>query len=289
MPRAAPAPVAIDDDFDPAERPFTFVQNMRGAVRLAGFLLVTCLMIPFQWVFVRLKLAPRKAIPFRFHRLLCWILGIRVTVTGRIAGGDGLLIAANHTSWLDIPVMSVIGPVSFIAKSQVARWPFFGLLGSLQETVYVERERTQKTADQRDQIRARIAAGDTIILFPEGTSNDGNKVLPFKSALLSVAEGALKRADGTERPIQVQPMTVAYTTLRGLPMTRQFKPFFAWYGDMDMVPHLWDAVRMGGIGVEIVLHPALTAEAAGGRKDLTRHCEETISAELARRLAGRAA
>lgn len=289
MARAAALPVPLDDTPTPHLDAMTRMQTFRAVARLGGFLFAVLLMIPVQWVSVRLGLGLRKAIPFRFHRLLCWILGIKVRVTGELASGDGLLVAANHTSWLDIPIMSTIGPASFIAKSQVENWPFFGLLGTLQETVYVERERKQKTADQRDAIRGRIAAGDTIILFPEGTSNDGNRVLPFKSALLSVAEGELIRKDGAARDIKVQPMTVAYTKLRGLPMNREYRPFFAWYGDMDLVPHLWDAVRLGGIEVEVTLHEPVTAAAVGGRKELTRFLQETISEELARRITGRAA
>jgi len=265
----------------------TATQRLRGYVRLTGFVLLTLLIIPVQWTMVKLRLPGRKAVPFRYHRLVCRIIGMRVKVTGAIENGGGILIASNHVSWLDIVSVSSVGPISFIAKKQVDTWPFFGLLARLQETVYVERERRSKTAEQRDVIKERLGRGDTIVLFPEGTSSDGNRVLPFKSALLSAAEGAIKGKDGVERPIRVQPMSVAYTRLQGLPMNREFRPFFAWYGDMDLVPHLWEAFRLGPIDCEITLHPPMTVEEVGSRKAMTQKCEAIISESLARSLAGR--
>ena len=287
QPAAARRPHAPgwDDEFAPNE--LTFMQKVRGYVRLTAFVLLTLFAIPFQWVLVKLKLPGRKAIPFRFHRVVCWILGLRVKVTGAIEPGGGVLIASNHISWLDIVTISSVGPISLIAKKQVDTWPFFGLLARLQETVYVERERRAKTAEQRDVIKERLGAGDNIVLFPEGTSSDGNRVLPFKSALLSAAEGKIKDGKGGEKAIRVQPMSVAYTKIQGLPMNREYRPFVAWYGDMDLVPHLWELFRIGPIDCEITLYPSMTVEEVGGRKALTQKCEAIISASLARSLAGR--
>lgn len=274
-------------DATPALDELTLMQKLRGVVRLLAFVLVTLVVIPIQWISVKLRLPLRKAIPFRFHRIVCRILGMRVKVTGEIAPGGGVLIASNHVSWLDIVSISSIGPISLIAKKQVDTWPFFGLLARLQETVYVERERRARTAQQRDVIKDRLSQGDTIVLFPEGTSSDGNRVLPFKSSLLSAAEGRIKGPDGAEKAIRVQPMSVAYTKLQGLPMNRDYRPFFAWYGDMDLVPHLWTAFRLGAIDCEIVIHPPITVEEVGSRKALTQRCEALVSESLSRSLRGR--
>lgn len=287
-PAASRRPRLDADDPTPALNDLTWTQRLRGYVRLGAFIIVTLLFIPFQWVFVKLRLPFRKSIPFRFHRLSCRILGIRVTVTGQIEEGGGIIIASNHVSWLDILTVSSVGPISFIAKKQVGTWPFFGLLARLQETIFVERERRQKTAEQRDVIKERLAKGDVIVLFPEGTSSDGNRVLPFKSALLSAAEGKIKdERTGEEKAIRVQPMSVAYTKIQGLPMNRDYRPFFAWYGDMDLVPHLWDAVRLGPIDCEITLHPSMTVESVGSRKAMTVACEKAVTDSLVKALAGR--
>src|SRR3546814_4926008 len=92
----------------------------------------------------------------------------------------------------------------------------------------------------------RLEAGDDLVLFPEGTSGDGNRVLAFKSALFSVAE---RRPQG--EPLTVQPVSIAYTRLDGLPLGRYLRPFFAWYGDMELGPHLWHAIGLGRVTVMV--------------------------------------
>ena len=149
------------------------------------------------------------------------------------------------------------------------------------------RNRRSKTAEQRDEIKERLGKGDTIVLFPEGTSSDGNRVLTFKSALMSAAEGTIPDGNGGEKLIRVQPMSIAYTRLHGLPMNRAYRPFYAWYGDMDLVPHLWDMARLGPIDCEITIHPPITVTEAGSRKALAARCEALVSESLTRALTGR--
>lgn len=264
----------------------TRMQTARGVVRLTMFVLVVLLILPFQWALMRLNFGA-KVLPFRIHRLFCRIFGIKVHVKGAIAPGGGVLIAANHSSWIDILTISSVGPLSFIAKSEVNTWPGFGLLARLQQTIYVARNRRSKTAEQRDEIKERLGKGDTIVLFPEGTSSDGNRVLTFKSALMSAAEGVIPDGQGGEKAIRVQPMSIAYTKLYGLPMNRAYRPFYAWYGDMDLVPHLWDMARLGPFECEITIHDPVTVAEIGSRKALAAKCEALVSESLARSLAGR--
>ena len=138
------------------------------------------------------------------------------------------------------PCWARCSPASFIAKTEVAGWPLFGWLARLQRSVFIDR-RARSTAHQRDSIAARLAAGEALILFPEGTSGDGNRLLPFKSALFSVAD----HAPATAGAVTVQPVSIAYTRLDGMPLGRALRPFFAWYGSMSLAPHLW---RMLGLG-----------------------------------------
>ena len=159
------------------------MKQVRGTCLVAGFLLLTLTLIPFQWVALRLNKSWGARLPRFYHATLCRLIGIRVHVSGTPLKGDKpVLLAANHTSWLDIPILSSVVPCSFVAKSEVGSWPFFGLLARLQRTVFVERQRRHQTAEHRDRLYERLADGDTLVLFPEGTSGDGNKVLPFNSA-----------------------------------------------------------------------------------------------------------
>jgi 1-acyl-sn-glycerol-3-phosphate acyltransferase len=236
---------------------------------------------------VRLKLSRRKTFPQRYHRFLCRLFGIRVTVVGRPVCSSGVLMVANHTSYFDILVLSSAARVSFVAKSEVASWPLFGTLARLQETVFIERAKRSQTVEARDLIRERLAQGDALVLFPEGTSNDGNRVLSFKSALMGAAEAELGTdAQGRVRHVPVQPVSVSYVGLYGLPMARDMRPLFAWYGDMELVPHLWEAMQTGPFEVVVEFHEATSVDTEGSRKALAVVAEAAVRRGQARALAG---
>ncbi|MGE3831418.1 MAG: lysophospholipid acyltransferase family protein [Parvibaculaceae bacterium] len=246
------------------------MSRLRAGVKLAGFLAMTLPLMPLQWVF--LKTSPRLArnFPHHYHRWVTRWLNIRIGIKGGPIA-PGTLIAANHVSWMDITVLSAVAPLSFIAKKEVAGWAGFGTLARLQRTVFVDRERRQATGEKRDEIAARLAQGDTLVLFAEGTSSDGLRVLPFKSAFFAAAE-----AEG----VRVQPLTIAYRGWWGSVMSRRRLPFYAWYGDMDMAPHLWEALATGPVEVEVILHDTLTSTSLGGRKQLAALAEAAVRGGL---------
>jgi len=252
--------------------------TLRAAFILFTFLIVTLIGIPFQWLGVTLNLAYRRTFPHHYHRFIAWLFGIHIHVLGP-KPGRGVLLLANHTGWLDIVIFSAVAPLSFVAKSEVNSWPFFGTLARLQRTVFVERTRRSQTAKAKNSIAERLAAGDTLVLFPEGTSSDGNRVLPFKSALLSAAE----TVPGGH--VTVQPVSTAYTRSHGLPMGREGRPFYAWYGDMDLVPHLWEVLKTGPLDVVVQFHPPLRLDGMD-RKELAKIAESQVRAGQARALAG---
>jgi 1-acyl-sn-glycerol-3-phosphate acyltransferase len=256
--------------------------KLRAGVLIGVFLLITLFLIPWQWIGLRIHLPWRKTLPRVYHRCLCRLFGFRLTVVGTPLQGQGVLLLANHTSWIDILILSAVMPVSFIAKAEVARWPFFGTLARLQRTVFVERTRRSQTGAVRDEIRERLLAGDALVLFAEGTSNDGNFVLPFKSALMGAAKATLEGG----RRVPVQPVSAAYLCCHGLPMGREMRPFFAWYGDMDMVPHLWGALQAGPLDVTIQFHPPLDVTHMD-RKQLAVAAHGVVREGLALALAGR--
>ena len=261
------------------------MERLRAAVLLAGFVLATLLLIPLQWLFLRLKSPWARHLPVLYHRWLCGWLGIAIKVSGAPASKQGVLFLSNHTSYFDILILSTVQPVAFVAKREVASWPFFGLLAKLQRTVFVERERRTKTLVHRDEMALRLTGGDNLVLFPEGTSNDGNVILPFKSALIGVAELALK-AKG-DAPVVVQPVSLSYRRLHGLPMGRQYRPFFAWYGDMELVTHLWDALCLGPIEVQVTYHPPIDQAQSASRKAIAVYCHRVIGNGIAESLAAR--
>ncbi len=251
------------------------MSNLRPALLLTAFAALTLPLMPLQQLFIWAWPAMARRFPMHYHRLVCRILGIRLNVVGKPPEKGPVLIASNHVSWVDIMVLSAVAPLSFIAKREVNKWPFFGSLARLQRTVFVDRDRRHATGGARDEMQERLASGDILVLFPEGTSSDGRTVLPFKSAFFGAAafEGVL-----------VQPVSLAYSGHRNLPMNNRLRPFYAWYGDMDLAPHLWEALKTGPIEVTVICHPPLSLSGEMTRKALASHAETLVRRGVAQAL-----
>jgi lyso-ornithine lipid O-acyltransferase len=249
--------------------------------RATLYVLVTIPTGPIQAMLLLVKSPWSRRFPMVYHRLCTRILGFRIEPSGERSSTRPTLFVANHASYLDIPVLGSLIDGSFVAKAEIANWPFFGTLAKLQRSIFVDR-RPGSSAKQRDMLTARLEAGDDLIIFPESTSGDGIHMLPFKSALLSVAE---LRPLGA--PLVVQPVTVAYVRLDGMPLGRFYRPFVSWYGSMTVAPHLWTMLGLGAITVKVIFHPPVTIEQFGSRKLLAVHCYKVISGALAAALAGR--
>ncbi|MCZ6453636.1 MAG: lysophospholipid acyltransferase family protein [Alphaproteobacteria bacterium] len=245
------------------------------------YISLTLVLIPVQAVALLLRLPLSRRLPMWYHRLCCRLLGIRLEVFGRRSRARPTLFVANHASYLDIAIYGALIPGSFVAKSEVAKWPLFGLLAKLQNSVFVDR-RVRTSHLQASDIGRRLEARDSIILFPEGTSGDGNKVLPFKSALFAVAE--MRPQD---QPLVVQPVSLTYSRLDGIPIGRHLRPFFAWYGDMELISHARRFIGLGRLTVTVSFHDPVTIEEFQSRKDLAAHCYATVARGHADALAGR--
>jgi len=229
------------------------------------------MLVPIELVLRRISPKGRPHLPWLFHKALTRSLGIRVITHGRQVGGGGILFVSNHLSWADIPVMGSRIMASFVAKSEVAGWGPVGWLASLSRTVYVERERRQATGTARNAIVDRLAQGENVILFPEGTNSDGVTVLPFKSSLFAAIEGA-----GCEAFV-VQPVTIAYTRLNGLPITRERLPDIAWIGDTQLVPHALAFMSLGKVRAELRFHTPVRFGDFTDRKALAKHCHDVVA------------
>jgi len=254
---------------------------LRAICRLITYLSLTFTLMPVQALFLAVGSRRAKTLPTTFHRLCCRILGLKLEIRGtRISHGPTLFIA-NHTSYLDITVLGAATHGSFVSKAEVRDWPLFGWLARLQRTVFVDRSARDPSA-QRDEIANRLEGGDDLILFPEGTSSHGNGTLPFKSALFSAA--AIEVRGG---PVVVQPVSVTYTRLDGMPLGRNLRPLYAWYGDMDLASHVLNVMALGTATVVVEFHPPVSPPDFPNRKALARHCESVIANGIASALSGR--
>ena len=258
-------------------RPVRFL----GTAALAA--LALAVLLPFHLLNVRFNKRSSMAVAQIWQKLVCRLMGVRVHVTGAPAPERPLLLLANHTSWLDIPVLASVAPVSFIAKKEVAGWPVVGFLARTQRSVFVDRDRRHATGAHADEVAGRLAGGDIIVLFAEGTSSDGNKVLPFRSALVGAAQRAISEGGAAT----VQPVAIAYPRMLGLPLGRQHRPLVAWYGGADLLPHLKRVLSDGGVDVHVVFGPARRLGATADRKSVAGEAGELVRRLVAAINAGR--
>ncbi len=240
--------------------------RLRAGRRLFGLVLLTLASMAVQGV---LLLVPGRA-KVRFARFywasFCRVLGMRVRVIGApiTAPDRPVLFVSNHSSWIDIPVLGGVLPACFVAKGEVGRWPLIGTVARLGRTVFISRQRGPM-AREIEAMRAVMARGDNLILFPEGTTSDGSRVMAFRASFF-----ALAAATGGAPPI-VQPVSIVYDRLAGLPAGRATRALFAWYGDMDIASHYWRLARYPGLRASVLLHRPIDPSGQPNRKAL---CEE---------------
>lgn len=201
------------------------------------------------------------------------IMGIRYRVHGKPMRHVGAVVA-NHSSWLDIFALNACQTVYFVSKAEVARWPLIGWLARATGTAFIARDPRQAKAQQA-LFEDRIRAGHKLVFFPEGTSTDGLRVLPFKPTLF-----AAFYTHGLDRVMEIQPVTVVYHAPPG-----RSPRFYGWWGDMDFAPHLARVLGQWRQGrIDVVFHAPVAVSDYPSRKELARHCEQAVRAELARAL-----
>lgn len=254
---------------------------VRSLLRMSAYTAWTLLALVVQTPLQLLRLPYRKAFPMLVHRGCAWLIGARVVTRGAPVKGRPVIYVANHNGYADICIIGGLVKAAFVAKAEMANWPIAGWCARLSGCVFVDRQ-ARFALKQVQELKDRLKGGDSLIIFPEGTSSDGNRVLKFRSSLFSAAEIEI---DG--EPVTVQPVTIAFTRLDGIPIGRHLRPFFAWYGDMDMAGHLWQLCGVGKSTVEVHFHDPVTIADFGSRKALANHCEAVIRAGLSTALTGR--
>jgi 1-acyl-sn-glycerol-3-phosphate acyltransferase len=255
------------------------MRSVTVAAKLGVQALIFFLLYPIQLIAIRFGWRLAGWVPVIFHRLFLWLFGVRVLVRGRPPAATPTLVLANHVSWLDITVMGSLRPLSFIAKSEVAGWPVAGLFAKLQRSVFIERARRTHTSRVNAAIARRLVRGEVMVLFAEGTTGDGNNVLPFRASLVGSARAAL--ADSSLDHIDLQPLAIAYVRRDGLPLTRRDRPEIAWYGDMDLAPHLAAWLRRSRVDVVVTWGEPIPFDAASDRKRATAKAEAAVRAAVA--------
>jgi 1-acyl-sn-glycerol-3-phosphate acyltransferase len=238
------------------------------------FFLITLVFLtytPLYWVLLKIN----KPLGFRFGRfyLSSWrkCIGHQLIIKGELSRATPTLFVSNHSSYVDILVLGTFIPARFVAKKEVAKWPIMGWLATKQGTIYIDRSRNA-IADGTETLIDYLDRGESLILFPEGTTSDGCRILPFGSSFFDVA---------MKKNVVVQPITVTYAGWDGLPMPRYMRKFCGWFSpDIDMVSHLWSIAQWGTVQVVVDLHSPMNPKAFLSRKELSQASFEAVQKGL---------
>lgn len=247
--------------------------TVRAIFWLAVLIVAALVLLPVQMIAHALKLPARHTVPMLFHRVALAALGTKVTVRGEPTTHRPVLYVPNHVSWMDIVVLGSLAPVSFVAKSEVATWPVFGYFAKLQRSIFVDRERRHATPKTADEMIERMREGEPVVLFAEGTSSDGNRILKFRGALIGAAE-SLARATGES--VWIQPIALAYRRINGLPAGRQHRPRMSWAGDIAMIPHAWAMLKDGAVDVDVIFGNPVPFDPSADRKAIAHYLEARV-------------
>ena len=248
-------------------------------IKLIPLVLLFLVTAPFQWIAVKLGWnAVANTLPLLFHRLAAFLLKVKIHVRGEKPGDAPLLIVANHVTWLDIVIFSAVMPLCFVSKDEVASWPVIGMLARLQRTVFIDRTRRQTAARSNEEMGEALKNSPALMLFAEGTTSDGGRVLPFRSAL--VGSAMMAGEDGNTIHANLQPVTIAYVRRGGLPITRADRPDIGWYGDMDLLPSLLGILLGSPIDVVVMFGKTVPSDRFEDRKQATAAMETEVRRSL---------
>lgn len=250
------------------------MRSVIAALKLMAFFVLSFFIVPAQFLLLRFhKGAYAYIIPQIWHKGVCFIFQIEVETRGNPIKSGQTLYVSNHLSYLDIPAIATVLRASFVAKKDVAKWPVFGFLSKLQQTAFIERKRGA-AAKEATALGTMLADGKSLIIFPEGTSTDGQGVLPFKSSLFSLA------LNDAAAPLTIQPFTIQVKEVNGtVPKTQELRDIYAWHRDMDteLPRHLWLFAKSKGAKITLTFQPVTTSSAFKDRKTLAKHCHEAVS------------
>jgi 1-acyl-sn-glycerol-3-phosphate acyltransferase len=254
--------------------------RMLVPIRAALAVLLIMLMLPSVSVCWALRFNKARAWQTQlFFKAAMRIFGIRATVEGALSNARPLLLVCNHASYLDTFVLGSLMPVSFTPKREVRSWPVIGFMCVLADCVFVERRRSHMQ-EARSEMASRIQQNKILCIFPEGTTNDGVHVKPFKSGFFSLAE---------EYALPVQPVTLCYTKLAGKPIPDAMRHHVAWVGEDTFFGHFLRFMSYASLEVQVVFHAPQHMSAFADRKALSQFCETTIAGSLKAQLARSAA
>ena len=206
-----------------------------------------------------------------FYQIIKLITGLKITYDKKNHNRKkkGILYVANHVSWFDIICLGTLLNARFIAKKEVSKMGIFGFLAKLSNTFFIDNSDKNMIYQYNNFIREKLIKGESLILFPEGTTSDGNGIRKFKSSLFECL-------NSSESQINVQPISICYVSKNNIPMGIYSRRFIAWVGETSMVGSMKEFLMSGSITVHLIFHPKVSKNLFNNRKDISSFCEEQI-------------
>ena len=242
-------------------------------VRLIIFFVFTLSLLPFQVIIIFFLKKFVYIIPKFYHIICCKILGIKIKKTGKISDSKPTFFVSNHASYLDIIILSSLFKSSFLAKKEISSWPLFGILAKLQNTVFIDRK-IGSIKEQENLIINHLKSKNNLVIFPEGTSSNGNQVLPFKSPLFNI----FQNKDNPK--ICIQTITIIYKKVNGITLNRASRRDTTWHSNMEFIPNLINLLKKISIDIEVVFNEKFIPKVSFDRKKLAFFCWKNINYTL---------
>ena len=242
-------------------------------LRLIIFLLLTLALLPFQLIIFFLIKKFAYIIPYFYHKLCRRVFGIKIKIFGKVPINSPVFLISNHASYLDIVILGSLFKASFVAKKEVAKWPLLGILAKLQNTIFIDR-RISSLKSQENEIIKHLNEKKNLVIFPEGTSSDGNKVLPFKSSLFNIFERNLNSK------ISIQTVTIVYKKINGKLLNYTDRKNITWHSNMDLITNIFNVLKKFNIEIEVIFNEKLLPGKEYDRKKIALYCWRKINYNL---------
>ncbi|MEI7669302.1 MAG: lysophospholipid acyltransferase family protein [Pseudomonadota bacterium] len=238
---------------------------------LVTLILLLIAVIPFCLSYYIFSTKISRKISIATFLIISKFFGLKVKIEGELAKSRPILLVSNHFSYIDVlALLNVSLNLRFTPKKEIASWTIIGSICKMSGCVFIDRNRS-KTNDNKIMLDNAFKEDGIIALFPEGTTNEGIEVLPFKSSYFSIAE---------ENDIAVQPLSIIYTKLDGKPITKETLPIVGWYGDMEFFPHLIALLKHKSFEVKLVFHAPVKGSDFNSRKELAKYCHDVIQSSF---------
>ena len=230
-------------------------------VRAAGLLIIV--MVGLGFVVLSPVLKHIKKRTCFFYQLIIKTVGVHgVEIIGSPLNSAGILMA-NHISYLDIPILGSLLPCQFVAKQEVSRWPFIGWMAKSFNTIFISRK-PHAIQQGLDLVKQALQKGGRLILFPEATTSDGCRILPLKSGYFHLPPETT-----------IQPVSLRYAQVNGLPASRFFQKQYSWRGDVDLITHLRYLLKIRKVRAIVTFHPPFVVHNQH-RKELSDLCFHSL-------------